>query len=59
MPRLRDEAEVERQLVEKQQEIAEYRAYRQAVEAQRDQDRLNRNQAKVHQLEVAELLQVN
>ena len=43
---------------EKQAEIAAYRAYRERVEAWREQDRIARNQAKIKQLEMCEKMQV-
>ena len=58
MPRLKDETEIQRQVEAKQQEIAAYRANREQVEAQRELDRQLRNQAKIHQLDMAEQLQV-
>ncbi|ELT91375.1 hypothetical protein CAPTEDRAFT_224147 [Capitella teleta] len=57
-PRLRDEAEVQRQMEEKQKEIAAYRAFREQVEHKRELDRLNRNQQKIDQLQLYENMQV-
>ncbi len=42
----------------KQAEIAAYRAYREQVEAWRENDRLSRNQAKIDQIEMCERMQV-
>ena len=56
--RLKDAEEIERQMREKQAEIAAYRAYRERVEAWREQDRIARNQAKIKQLEMCEQIQV-
>ena len=58
IPRLRDEQEIQRQTEEKQRKIAEYKAYREHVEAMREQDRIHRNQAKVRQIEQCEQMQV-
>ena len=58
-PRLRDEAEIQRQVEEKQREIAAYRAFREEVERQRELDRQQRNQAKIRQLQLCEEMQVS
>jgi hypothetical protein len=55
---LRDEAEIQRQLEEKQKEIAAYRAFREEVEQQRELDRQLRNQLKIEQLQLYESMQV-
>ncbi len=57
-PRLKDAEEIERQMQAKQAEIAAYRAYREQVEAWRENDRLSRNQAKIDQIEMCERMQV-
>ena len=57
-PRLRDAAEKSRQLQQKQEEIAAYRSFREDVEAWRERDRQNRNNAKIQQLELCERMQV-
>lgn len=58
MPRLLDEAEMQRLLEERQKQIAEYKEFRQQVEAWRAQDRAIRNQTKIKQLDDAQALQV-
>ena len=58
IPVYRDEAEKQRQLEKRQEEIAAYRAERELVEARRAQDRQDRNNAKIQQLQLAEHLQV-
>ena len=58
-PRLLDEAEMQRLLEERQKQIAEYKEFRQQVEAWRAQDRAARNQTKIKQLDDAQALQVS
>ena len=57
-PRFLDEREMALQAEARQQELKTYRAYREQVEQRREQDRLDRNEAKVKQLELFEGLQV-
>ncbi|CAH1799230.1 unnamed protein product [Owenia fusiformis] len=56
-PRLKDEAEIQRQLVARKQEIEEYRAFREGVEEWREKDRIERNELKQKQLQLCEKLQ--
>ncbi|XP_076467316.1 androglobin-like isoform X4 [Babylonia areolata] len=56
-PRLLDEGEVQRLLEERQQQIADYKEFRQQVEAWRTQDRAARNTTKIRQLDEAQALQ--
>lgn len=56
-PRLLDEAEMQRVLEERQRQIAEYKEFRQRVEAWRAQDRALRNATKIRQLDEAQALQ--
>lgn len=57
-PCVLDDSVLARQMEERQAQIAAYRQYRQLVEQQRHQDRINRNRAKIQQLEIAEKMQV-
>ena len=57
-PRILDEEELQRQLEERQQQIAAYRAYREEVERMRIQERIERNLLKKKQLELCEEMQV-
>ena len=59
VPRLRDEQEIQRQLEAKQEEIQNFRLFREAVEAERAQERIQRNNLKIQQLEQYERMQVN
>nr|KAG5705054.1 hypothetical protein BaRGS_018784 [Batillaria attramentaria] len=56
-PRLLDEAEMRKMLEERQRQIAEYKAFREQVEAWRAQDRALRNATKIRQLDEAQALQ--
>ena len=58
VPRLIDDDVIRQQVEQRQQEIAEYRAFRERVEQWREQDRLQRNQLKIQQIEKAEEMQV-
>ncbi|KAK6170744.1 hypothetical protein SNE40_019059 [Patella caerulea] len=56
-PRYLDEEEIQRKLEIQQKEIQEYKLFREKVEQWREQDKMNRNQTKIRQLEKCEELQ--
>ncbi|KAL8581512.1 hypothetical protein ACOMHN_042905 [Nucella lapillus] len=56
-PRLLDEGEVQRVLDQRQQQIAQYKEFRQQVDTWRAQDRAARNHTKIKQLDDAQALQ--
>ena len=57
-PRLLDDDEIQRQLEDKQREIASYRAHREEVEKMRQNEKIQRNMLKKQQLETCERMQV-
>ncbi|KAK3803170.1 hypothetical protein RRG08_067346 [Elysia crispata] len=56
-PKYLDENEIERLLADRQQKIADYKAFRAGVEQWRELDRQNRNKTKLQQLEQCQALQ--
>ncbi|ESO89380.1 hypothetical protein LOTGIDRAFT_229226 [Lottia gigantea] len=56
-PKFLDEEEMQRRMEARQKEIQEYKAARERVEQWREQDKINRNQTKIRQLEECEELQ--
>ncbi|GFS08055.1 androglobin-like [Elysia marginata] len=56
-PKYLDEEEIERLLADRQQKIADYKAFRAGVEQWRELDRQNRNKTKIQQLEQCQALQ--